>query len=78
VTQENFENMLEAFLAAQPFRIFTVGLNGGRRFEVDNPNPRAVVYRGGVAVFVAPGGIPMYFDRESVNLVADVPANRLD
>jgi len=32
VTQENFENKLEAFLAAQPFRIFTVELNGGRRF----------------------------------------------
>ena len=74
MTQENFENMLEAFLAAKPFRIFTVGLNGGRRFEVDNP--RAVVYRGGVAVFVAPGGIPMYFDHESVNLAADVSENR--
>ena len=76
MTQENFENMLEAFLAAKPFRIFTVGLNGGRRFEVDSP--RAVVYRDGVAVFAAPGGIPMYFNHESVNLVADVPANRLD
>lgn len=76
MTQENFENMLEAFLAAKPFRIFTVRLNGGRRFEVDSP--RAVVYRDGVAVFVAPGGIPTYFDHESVNLVADVPGNRSD
>ncbi len=76
MTKENFELLLETFLAAHPFRLFTVELNGGRKFEVDSP--RAVVFRDGVAVFVTPGGVPMYFDHESVNLVADVPANRLE
>ena len=40
---------------------------GGRRFEVDHP--RALVSRDGVAVFLAPGGVPIWFDHESVTAI---------
>jgi len=57
----------------QPFRVFTVELNGGRRFEIDHPG--ALVVRDGVAVFIAPGGIPIWFDSESVNRIIGAPAS---
>jgi hypothetical protein len=53
--------------------VFTVELNGGQRFEVDHPG--ALVVRDGVAVFLAPGGIPIWFDHESVNQIIGAPAN---
>lgn len=48
----------------QPFRVFTVELVGRERFEVDHPG--ALVARDGVAVFLAPGGVPHWFDHEGV------------
>ena len=42
------------------------------RFEVDGPN--ALVTREGVAVFLAPGRIPVWFDHESVNQFIGAPA----
>ena len=65
MTHENFENALLALRQRKPFRPFTVGLVGGDRFEVDFPD--ALVIRDGVAVFVAPGGVPKLFDHEGVN-----------
>jgi hypothetical protein len=64
MTAENFEQVLTGLRQVQPFRVFTVELHGGRRFEVDHPG--ALVVRDGVAVFIAPGGIPIWFDHESV------------
>jgi len=64
MTAENFERVLDALAQRTPFRVFTVELVGGRRFEVDHP--RALVVRDGVAVFIAPGGVPIWFDHESV------------
>jgi hypothetical protein len=64
MTSDNFQQLLDALVARAPFRPFTVELAGGRRFEVDHA--RALVQRDGVAVFLAPGGIPIWFDRESV------------
>jgi hypothetical protein len=64
MTAENFEQVLAGLRQVQPFRVFTVELHGGRRFEVDHPG--ALVVRDGVAVFIAPGGIPIWFDHESV------------
>ena len=64
MTPENFDNTLETFLTRASYRPFTVVLISGRQFEVDHP--RAIVHRDGVAIFVAPGGIPTLFDHEGV------------
>ena len=74
MTVENFNQILTRLVERKPFQLFTVELNGGERFEVDHP--RAIVFRDGVAVFVAPGGIPTWFDHESVNQIIGAPANR--
>jgi hypothetical protein len=73
MTADNFNNALEGLRQLQPFRVFTVELHGGRRFEVDHPG--ALVVRDGVAVFLAPGGVPILFDRDSVNQIIAAPAN---
>lgn len=73
MTAENFTNVLDGLRQMQPFHIFTVELHGGRRFEVDHPG--ALVVRDGVAVFLAPGGMPIWFDHESVNQIFRAPVN---
>ncbi len=73
MTADNFESVLEGLKQVQPFRVFTVELHGGRRFEVDHPG--ALIVRDGVAVFLAPGGVPIWFDRESVNQFIGGSAN---
>lgn len=73
MTAENFDRVLDGLRQLQPFRVFTVELQGGRRFEVDHPG--ALVVRDGVAVFIAPGGVPIWFDHESVNQIIGAPAN---
>jgi hypothetical protein len=73
MTAENFASVLDGLRQLQPFRVFTVELQGGRRFEVDHPG--ALVVRDGVAVFLAPGGVPIWFDHESVNQIIGATAN---
>ena len=73
MTADNFTNVLEGLKQLQPFRVFTVELHGGRRFEVDHAG--ALVVRDGVAVFLAPGGVPIWFDHESVTQIIGAPAN---
>jgi hypothetical protein len=73
MTAENFDNVLSGLQQVRPFRVFTVELKSGQRFEVDGPN--AMVYRDGVAVFLAPGGVPMWFDHDSVSQFIGAPAN---
>ncbi len=67
MTADNFSQLLDAHSSRQPFQPFTVELVGGRRFEVDHA--RAMVVRDGVAVYLAPGGIPIWFDRDSVTTI---------
>jgi hypothetical protein len=67
MTAENFEAVLTALNTRQPFHVYTVELHGGTRFEVDGP--RTMVIRDGVAVFLAPGGIPVWFDHDSVTQI---------
>jgi hypothetical protein len=67
MTVENFDNTLRVLQLRKPYQVFTVELHGGERFEVDHPN--ALVVRDGVAVFVAPGGIPHLFDHKGVNQI---------
>jgi hypothetical protein len=73
MTAEQFDQLLQALRERKPFTVFTVELQGGQRFEVDHPG--AVVVRDGVAVFLAPGGIPVWFDHDSVNQIIGPPAN---
>jgi hypothetical protein len=65
MTAENFDRILRGLTDRTPFQVFTVELHGGHRFEVDQP--RAMVVRDGVAVFIAPGGVPIWFDHHSVS-----------
>lgn len=64
MTAANFTNVLEQFRNRHPFQVFTVELLNGQRLEIDHPG--AFFARDGVAVFIAPGGIPHWFDHESV------------
>ena len=68
MTAEHFEQLFEALNARSPSQPFTVEFVGGDRFEVDHP--RAMVVRDGVAVFLKPGGGPVWFDHESVTQIA--------
>jgi hypothetical protein len=72
MTSDNFASALEGLRRRQPFRVFTVELHGGRRFEVDHPE--ALDVRDGEAVFLAPGGVPIWFDHDSVNQIIGAPA----
>jgi hypothetical protein len=70
MTSERFDDSLQTLRRRVRFRPFTVELISGDRFEVDYPD--ALVVRDGVAVFVAPGGVPTLFDHEGVSqLIAD-------
>jgi len=77
MTAENervlFDRVLLELRQRTPYWAFTVELSSGRRFEVDLPDALAV--RDGVAVFIAPGGHPIWFDHENVNQIITVPAN---
>ncbi|HEV3023198.1 MAG TPA: hypothetical protein VGX76_12060 [Pirellulales bacterium] len=76
MTADNFTNVLDSLRQLQPFRVFSVELRGGRRFEVDHPG--ALVIRDGVAVFLALGGVPIWFDHDSVNEIIGAPASEID
>ena len=71
MTQDHFEQLIDAHGGRVPFQPFTVELIGGNQFEVDHP--RAIIMRDGVAVFLKPGGIPVWFDHDSVTqIVGDI------
>jgi len=61
---ENFTRTLRAFTKLTPFKSFTVELVSGDRIQVDHPE--ALVFRGGVAVFISADGTPTIFDHEGV------------
>jgi hypothetical protein len=67
MTSEHFDQLLIALHERRPFRPFTVELVGGQQFEVDHP--RAMVIREGVAVYLKPGGVPVWFDHDSVTQI---------
>lgn len=67
MTAENFDRALHLLQRRTPYKIFSIELNTGQRFEIDSPF--ALVVRDGVAVFVAPGGVPILFDHNSVNQI---------
>lgn len=71
MTAERFDGLLDALRGRNPFQPFAVELVGGHRFEIDYP--QALIVRDGVAVFLLPGGVPVWFDHESVTqIVGDI------
>jgi hypothetical protein len=75
MTVEHFNNLLRGLRQLRPFQVFTVELVGGSRFEVDHAD--AIIVRDGAAVFMAPGGVPHWFDHESVNQIIGAGTSRL-
>ena len=73
MTTENFEKVLLAMIRRRPFKPFTIELHGNTRFEIDHPE--VTVIRQGVAIFLAPGPVPIYFDHNSVTQIIDSPAS---
>lgn len=71
MTAENFDRMLGSFQRRTPFKAFTVELVSGQRFQVDHPE--ALVFREGIALFVAKGAVPVIFDHEGVSQVLGEP-----
>lgn len=65
--RETFAATMRAFRNRTPFRPFTVALVTGDRYEVDHPE--ALALRDGLALFAAPGGVPVIFDHEGVSQV---------
>jgi hypothetical protein len=72
--RDTFDSAIRTFKHRTPFRPFTVALVNGDRVEVDHPE--AIVVRDGVALFVAPGGVPVVFDFEGVSQVIGDLAER--
>lgn len=65
--RETFSNTISAFKHRRPFQPFTVAMVNGDRLEVDHPDALAV--RDGMALFAAPGNVPVIFDYEGVSQV---------
>jgi hypothetical protein len=60
-----FDNTLLFYKAQVPFKPFTLVMMSGDRLEVDHGGALGV--RGGVALYVAAGGVPIAFDCEGVS-----------
>jgi hypothetical protein len=74
MTAANFDRILFALLERKPFHPFTIELANGNQFKIDHPF--ATVVRDGVAVFLKPGGVPVWFDHDSVVQINDDMAHR--
>ena len=72
--RHTFDGTIRAFKDRIPFRPFSVAMVNGDRLEIDHPD--ALVVRDGVALFVAPGGVPVIFDHEGVSQVEGDLADR--
>lgn len=72
MTTEGFDTVLNAMLDRRPFQVFTVVMKNGTQFEIDGP--KATVWRSGYAIFISPGGAPIYFDADSVHHIIDAPS----
>lgn len=59
-----FTETIQVLKHLQPFRPFTIAMVNGNRYEVDYPDALAI--REGLAIFLGPGRVPIYFDHEGV------------
>lgn len=62
-----FTETMRAFRNRTPFKPFTVALVNGDRYEVDRPEVLALGQA--IAILVAPGDVPVFFDHEGVSHV---------
>ena len=62
---QTFERSLRAFSHRVPFQPFAVEFVSGSLVIVDHPE--ALVFHGGLTVFLLPDGTPSFFDHESVS-----------
>lgn len=65
--RETFTETILALKNRNPFKPFTVATVRGNRYEVEYPEALAV--REGLAIFVGPGRVPVFFDHEGVSEV---------
>lgn len=65
--RDTFDATIRTFKHRTPFRPFTVAMENGDRHEVDHPDALAI--RDGMALFAAPGNIPVIFDHEGVSQI---------
>ena len=72
--REIFTETIRGFRNRHPFKPFTVATVSGNRYEVDHPE--AIVVRDGVAIFVGPGHVPVFFDHEGVSEIIGDLAGR--
>ncbi len=73
MTAEHFDETLGVLMSRQPFKPFTIELITGHRYEVDGPHSTA--FKEGAAVLLAPGGVPVFFDHESVSQIINSPSH---
>lgn len=69
MVRENFERSLHAFVRRRPFKPFNAELVSGSEVRIEHPD--ALVFRGGVAVYVDTSGQPTIFDHEGVSRLFD-------
>jgi hypothetical protein len=65
--RDKFDVTLRTLKNGRPFRPFTLAMVNGDRLEVDFPDGLAL--REGMALYLAPGGVPVRFDHEGVSSV---------
>ena len=68
---ENFDRSLRGFVWRRPFESFQIRFVDGESITIDHPE--AVVFRGGVAVYISPRGEPTLFDHRTVSTLSNVP-----
>lgn len=69
-----FTDTVSRLRNAQPFKPFTIRLNDGTHFEVDNPDVIAAME--GLAYGFGPGRVVVWFDHSSVTRIdEDIAAN---
>jgi hypothetical protein len=74
MTAEHLDRIIRAFQKRAPFRSYSVELTSGTRIDVDHQE--ALVFRGGVAVYLSADGEPAFFDLESVTQLTDANGQR--
>jgi hypothetical protein len=72
--RDTFDGTIRTFKRRVPFRPFTVAMVNGDRLAVDHPDALAI--RDGVALFAAPGGVPLVFDHDGVSQIIGDLAER--
>lgn len=76
MTAEHFDVIVRLLLERKPFRIFSLELQRGERFEIDHPEALVLIEE--VALFVSPGGFRIWFDHENVNRIIEAPMHAIE